>query len=308
MHVALLEGSISSEHEVSLMTAKTIHQALLNLGYKVTVINPDRNISNAIKSLNPDVVFNALHGSFGENGVIPAILEMLEIPYTHSGVLSSAIAMDKIMTKRVAISCGIKTPQYIKMKASDMFDALERNQNPMPSPYVIKTINQGSSIGVYLIIQETDPRPIRSDWIFDDDALIEEYIPGKELSAVVFGDKALGVLELNPKGGFYDYKAKYVDGVTEHIYPANINDEVYRAAMERAELIHDTLGCRTTSRSDFRYNPDLPGLEGLFFLEINTHPGFTDTSIVPDIALKSGYTIEELVQQLIKDARCEIKG
>jgi D-alanine-D-alanine ligase len=307
MHVALLAGGLSREKEVSLMSGTSVYKALLKLGHKITVISPDRDFSNIINKIRPDVVFNALHGSFGEDGVIPGVLEMLGIPYTHSGIMASAIAMNKIMAKRVAVSCGIQTAQYLEMDTDKLFDELEQGKDPMPMPYVIKAISQGSSVGVYLIMDLQSIRPRRAEWEFGPNALVEAYIPGKELSVAVLNDETLGVMELNSKFSFYNYQAKYTDGITEHIYPADIPTEVYQEVMRLSSVIHRAVGCRTISRVDFRFNPAL-GIAGLFFLEINTHPGFTDLSIFNDIAKRRDYSMEDLVQQLLKDARCEVRA
>lgn len=304
-HIVLLVGGVSREREVSQMSGKSVHNALLNLGYKVTVVDPNENLASELIKLRPDIVFNCLHGTFGEDGSIPGLLELLRIPYTHSGVTTSAIAMDKILTKKMAQTCDINTPKYIKIEKSALFTIFEKGEDPMPKPYVIKAVQQGSTIGIYLVIDENSDKPKKAEWTFGEQILIEEYIPGQELSVAVLNDKALGVLELRPKTNFYDYTAKYSDGVTEHIYPAEIPQEIYLEAMKRAEEMHKALGCRTVSRSDFRYN-NIGNADGLFFLEINTHPGFTNLSIVPDMASRHGISFEQIIEQLLKDAKCEI--
>ena len=304
-HIVLLVGGASREREISQISGKSVHNALLNLGCKVTTVDPDENLASKLIKLRPDIVFNCLHGTFGEDGSIPGLLELLRIPYTHSGVTASAIAMDKILTKKMAQTCDINTPKYIKIEKSSLFAMLERVEDPMPKPYVIKALRQGSTIGIYFIIDENSNKPKEEEWTFGEQILIEEYIPGQELSVAVLNDKALGVLELRPKTNFYDYTAKYSDGVTEHIYPAEIPQEVYLEAMKRAEEMHKALGCRTVSRSDFRYN-NIGNAGELFFLEINTHPGFTNLSIVPDIASRHGISFEQIIEQLLKDAKCEI--
>ncbi|WHQ46660.1 MAG: D-alanine--D-alanine ligase [Candidatus Midichloria sp.] len=304
-HIVLLVGGRSREREVSQMSGKSVHNALLNLGYKVTAVDPNENLANELIRLKPDIIFNCLHGTFGEDGSIPGLLELLRIPYTHSGVTASAIAMDKILTKKMALVCNINTPKYIKIEKTALFALLEKGEDPMQKPYVIKSVQQGSTIGIYLIIDENSNKPKKEEWSFGDQVLIEEYIPGQELSVAVLNDKALGVLELRPRTNWYDYTAKYSDGVTEHIYPAEISQEVYLEAMQSAEEMHKTIGCRTVSRSDFRYN-NIGNASGLFFLEINTHPGFTNLSIVPDIASHHGISFEQIIEQLVKDAKCEI--
>ena len=304
-HIVLLVGGPSREREISQMSGKVVHKALLKLGYKVTVIDPNKNLANELIALKPDVVFNCLHGTFGEDGVISGLLELLEIPYTHSGICSSAIAMNKILTKKIALANGIRTPKYLELKATKLFTMLEKGLDPMPKPYVIKAVQQGSTIGIYLIMDDNSIKPTATEWLFGNTVLIEEYIPGQELSATVFNDKAVGVLELKPKNNFYDYHAKYSDEITEHVYPADIPENVYQAILQMSEDMHNVLGCRTISRSDFRYNNKLNGTSGIFFLEINTHPGFTTFSIAPEIASRHGISFEQVIEQLIKDAKCE---
>ena len=305
-HVALLVGGPSREREVSQMSGESVHKALLKLSYRVTVVDPNENLANTLMALKPDVVFNCLHGTFGEDGSIPGLLELLRIPYTHSGICASSVAMNKTLTKKIALAAGIRTPNYLEIKSSELFAMLKNGLDPIPKPYVIKAVQQGSTIGIYLIIDDNSVRPTANEWFFGDTVLVEEYIPGQELSAAVFNNEALGVLELRPKNNFYDYHAKYNDRITKHVYPADIPANIYQIVMQMSEDIHKALGCRTLSRSDFRYNNKLSGTSGVFFLEINTHPGFTTLSIVPDIAYRHGISLEQMVEQLIKDAKCEI--
>lgn len=304
--VALLVGGPSREKDVSIMSGKSVHKALLELGHEVFLIDPQNDFIQVLLEIKPDVVFNCLHGSFGEDGVIQGVLEFLRIPYTHSGVAASAVAMNKVLTKKILSAAHFNTPEYLEMRAEDLFTMLACGKDPMPKPYVIKAIQQGSTIGVYMIIDDSSPKPTPQEWTFGTHLFIEKYIEGHELSVAVFADKALGVLELRPKSGFYDYVSKYSDGMTEHIYPAPIPDDICQQALQVAERIHQTLGCRTLSRSDFRYDPTHSGIGGLFFLEINTHPGFTDLSIVPEIAKYNGISFLEIVKKLLEDATCEI--
>ena len=211
--------------------------------------------------------------------------------------------MDKIVTKNLAFTHNINTPKHIEIKSEDLFDMLEKGVEPINYPYVIKPIDQGSTIGIYFIMDEKSIKPKRADWDFGEKILIEEYIPGQELSILVFRDKSIGVLELKPKSNFYDYESKYIEGLTEHIYPAMIPKDIEEKVMEMALTMHKTIGCRTISRSDFRYDGNR---REVFFLELNTHPGFTELSIVPDIAHHNGISFKKLVEQLIQDARCEI--
>jgi len=305
-HIVLLVGGPSKEREISERSGKSVYDALLNLGYKVTIIDPKETLANDLLTIKPDLVFNCLHGTFGEDGAIPGLLEWLRIPYTHSGIAASAVAMNKVLSKKIALICKVKTPDYLEIDSSDLFKLLKNNQELMQKPYVIKAMQQGSTIGIYLILDKNSRKPKEEEWHFGNGVLVEEYIPGQELSVVVFKDKALGVLELRPKTNFYDYDSKYNEGATEHIYPADIPKNIYLEAMRAAEEVHRAIGCRTLSRSDFRYNSKIGVLEGLFFLEINTHPGFTNLSIVPEIAYHNGFSFEQIVEQLIKDAKCEI--
>lgn len=303
-HIAVLMGGLSPESEVSEMSGKSVIAALKELGEKFTVINPTRNLAEQLRAVNPDVVFNALHGNYGEDGAIPGVLEAMNIPYTHSGILASAIAFNKQMTKDVVSVKGVRTPKAIYLSKEELVKMLESGKEPMARPFVIKPNQQGSSIGVYIVKEDSEFSFDAKSWNYGD-IIVEEYIAGKEISTVVFNDKALGVLELRPTVDFYDFNAKYTDGVTEHIYPAEIPDFAYQQALDFAQIAHRALGCRTMSRSDLRFDP-ARGEEGMFFLEINTHPGFTHLSIVPDIAARHGYQFKDLVVQLLKDAKCEI--
>jgi D-alanine-D-alanine ligase len=303
-HVVVMMGGLSSEREVSLSSGASVIKALNELGYRVTTLDPSYDVAVQLEKLKPDVVFNALHGTYGEDGVIPGILEMMRIPYTHSGVMASAVAFNKSKTKDIIINYGVRVAKGMRIKIDALKDIIASGSDPMPRPYVIKPNQQGSSIGVY-IVHPNDKSPDLSSWNFGDDVVVEEYIPGKELSVAVFADKAIGALELRPRDGFYDYEAKYTDGVTDHIFPADVPASVYKQALESAEKVHNILGCRTMSRSDFRYDPSR-GDEGLYFLEINTHPGFTNLSIVPEIAEKTGTSFKQLVERLLQDATCEI--
>ncbi len=303
-HVAILMGGKSAEREVSFSSGKSIALALKSLGHQVTEVDPDENLSETLRRIKPDVVYNSLHGTYGEDGAIPGMLEILEIPYTHSGVFSSAVGLNKEFTRRFLKSHGIRFAKGEVFKVSEL---LKEGWDPMPRPYVIKPISQGSSVGVY-IIKDGSPSfaamQTSSTWEYGAEALVEEYIPGIEISTAVVGNNAIGTLELRPKSGFYDYEAKYTDGKTDHIYPAELPKAVYEESLKFAETAHRLLGCRTVSRSDMRYNPE-NGL--LYYLEINTHPGFTNLSIVPEIAAKNGINFGELVGMILDDARLDLK-
>jgi len=301
--IAVLAGGPSSEREVSFMSSESVLKTLGNIGYDVTLIDPDQDLVENLKKNNPDIVFNCLHGTYGEDGVIPGILEYLRIPYTHSGVLASANCFNKVKTNEILKNYGVKVPNSIVVGIEDLRSSLTQKNHLMPIPYVIKPIAEGSTVGVYIIENENE-LPDLSDWKYGDQVMLEEYIPGMELTCSVFDDEALVVTELAPKSGFYDYEAKYTDGMVEHILPARVPDAVTKLCMEYSEKAHEIMGARTISRSDFRYNGH--GIHGLYFLEINTHPGFTSLSLVPEAAKYVGLSFEDLCQKLIDDAKLEI--
>jgi D-alanine-D-alanine ligase len=298
IHVAVVMGGLSEEREVSISSGQGIVKYLQQAGYAtITAIDMGNDIADILFKLKPGVVFNALHGGYGENGCLPGILEIMKIPYTHSGVLASAVGIDKIKSRDVFVANGIKcAPGKIITKGGDI------KGDPMPRPYVIKPIDQGSSIGISVVF-EGDNFDIRDyDFGFGDNVLVEKYIPGRELQVVVLNGRALGVMEMRVKGRFYDYAAKYTEGLAEHIYPAEIPEHKYKQAMELAVAAHNVLGCSGVSRAEFRYD-DTDGGDGeLYMLEVNTHPGMTPLSIVPDIAAREGITYDKLLQILIDEA------
>lgn len=306
-HVAVLIGGMSKEREVSQSSGRSVVKALNSLGHKVTEIDPGPNLCEQLSTVKPDVVFNALHGTYGEDGAIPGMLEVMSIPYTHSGVLSSSMAMNKYVTRKVLECNGVRFPEGMLLSIEKLKEMCRQGKDPMPRPYVIKPVNQGSAVGLY-IIKDGDQnfleQQAKHPWDYGLDAIIEKYIPGKELSTPVLNGKALGSLELRPHSGVYDYESKYTDGKTEHIYPADIPEKAYKEALNFAEIAHNTLGCRTMSRSDFRYDPteDL-----VYFLEINTHPGFTELSIYPEVAGHNGISFEQIVQMLLDQATLDIQ-
>ncbi len=306
MRIALLAGGPSRERAVSINSAKFVHMILEDLSHQVFMVDPDKDsLYQKLLELQPDVVFNCLHGSFGEDGCIPGMLEFLGIPYTHSGVLASALAMDKYMSKHIATSIGVPVPGGIKINIEELFSLLALKRDPISKPYVIKPVQQGSTIGISLIIDDKSVYPKREEWDFGKYAIVEEYIAGAELSVPVVGGKALGVLELKPSTGFYNYDAKYTSGITEHIYPAAVPDEITNNAKHYAQMMHEKLQCRTLSRSDFRYDRSSGKL---CFLEINTHPGLTELSILPEVALCNGISMKDIVLLLLREATCEIKA
>lgn len=305
-HVVVLMGGWSSEREVSLTSGKACAKALESRGHKVSLIDAGRDISQQLEELKPDAVFNALHGRWGEDGCVQGVLEVLGIPYTHSGVLASALAMDKPLAKTVMAAHGIALPKGLLVRSNDVFKT-----DPLPRPYVLKAPNEGSSVGVAIVTEGTNySNPIHPStpgpWADYDELLAEEFIPGRELSVAVLDGEALGVLELRPKQGFYDYDAKYTEGLTEHFMPAPIHKDIYTQAMDMAAKAHKALGCRGVSRADLRYD-DSDGEPGrLVMLEVNTQPGMTPLSIVPEIAAHKGISFEDLVERILNTA--EVAG
>ena len=303
-HVVVLKGGLSKEKEVSLKSGEAVIKSLKSLGYKVTEIDPGYDLPAHLIKHKPDVVFNALHGTYGEDGAIPGLLEAMKIPYTHSGVMSSALGFNKQKTKDILYHYGVKSPKGFTTDILTVKHSIESGNELINRPYVIKPLSQGSSVGVYILQEGTEVN--LDDWSYGSEVMVEEYIPGMELTSAVLGDKALAVTELvMNQDGFYDYKAKYTANIVNHIIPARIPDEVYKKAMECAEIAHQVMECRTVSRSDFRYDPS-KGDDGLYFLEINVHPGFTSLSLVPEQAKLNGISFDELVEKLILDARCDI--
>jgi len=301
MRVAVLMGGWSNEREVSLSSGTECARALRESGYDVSEIDVTRDLAALLAALEPrpDAVFNALHGRFGEDGNIQGILNILEIPYTHSGLLASAIAMDKTRSKEVFETEGIPCPEGRVVHVSTL-----RAGHPMEPPYVLKPNDEGSSVGVYIIMPGDNFSP-GNDWPYGEQVLVERYIPGRELTVAVLGDQALGVTELRPHQGFYDYEAKYTDGKTTHLCPAPIPEEIAERATHYAVAAHSALGCRGVSRSDFRYD-DIHGEPGeLYMLELNTQPGMTPLSLVPEQAAHAGISFKELVSWMVENATCD---
>lgn len=298
--VAVLMGGISSEREISLKSGQGVLQTLNEAGYSAFPVDLTHNVSEFVHILhreNPGVVFNALHGRYGEDGCVQGILNLMEIPYTHSGVMASSIAMNKSMTKKVAASVGLQVaPERMVEKkdlmAGDMFDY----------PYVIKPNDDGSSVGVFIVKTPLEYQKMLAEWRFTKPVLMEEYIPGIELSVAVSDLKPMGVVEIVPREGFYDFTNKYAQGGAEHIIPARIPADIYDLVMRQAYELHQALGCRGISRSDFRYDAQN---NRLVFLEINTNPGMTPVSLVPDIAAHCGISYQDLVIWLVEHATCD---
>ena len=300
-HVAVLKGGWSSEREVSLVSGAMCAKALEDAGYRVSQIDVKQDLKALINALEPrpDVVFNALHGRVGEDGTIQAVLNILEIPYTHSGLLASALAMNKPMAKELFTAAGIPCPEGQIVDVGDV-----RKGAAMPPPYVIKPLNEGSSVGVH-IVRDVDNSLPADNWSYGDKVLLERYIPGRELTVAVVNGSPLGVTELRPRQGFYDYKAKYSEGETEHFCPAQIPADTEAEAKDYAARAHNLLGCRGVTRADFRYDDTDANRGCLYLLEINTQPGMTPLSLVPEQAALSGQSFSELVTVMVKAATCD---
>ena len=301
LHVVVLMGGWSNERPVSLMSGEGVAKALESKGHKVTRIDMGRDVALKLAEAKPDVVFNALHGAPGEDGTVQGMLDLMGIPYTHSGLATSVIAIDKELTKQALVPHGIPMPGGRIVQTEELFE-----RDPLPRPYVLKPVNEGSSVGVAIVTEDGNcGNPISRDskgpWQEFAQLLAEPFIRGKELTTAVLGDRALMVTELKPKSGFYDFDAKYTDGMTEHVCPAEIPDEITEACKDLALRAHRILGCRGTSRSDFRWD-DTQGVAGLFLLEVNTQPGMTPLSLVPEQARHMGMDYADLVEAIIAEA------
>ncbi|HZF43987.1 MAG TPA: D-alanine--D-alanine ligase [Sphingomonadaceae bacterium] len=301
MHVAVLMGGWSAEREVSLVSGAGVADAVEALGWRATRVDMDRSVAAAIAEIAPDVVFNALHGTPGEDGAVQGMLDLMDMPYTHSGMATSVIAIDKELTKQALVPHGIRMPEGRIVESHTLF-----YEDPMPRPYVLKPVNEGSSVGVAIVTDVSNyGSPIARDsagpWVDFDRLLAEPFIRGRELTVAVLDGEALAVTELRPKSGFYDYDSKYTDGMTEHVCPAEIPENVAAEAMRMAAEAHRILGCRGVSRSDFRWD-DHGGAERLYLLEINTQPGMTPLSLVPEQARACGIAYPELVRRIVEAA------
>jgi len=305
LHVAVLMGGWANERPVSLMSGKGVADALESRGHRVTRIDMERDVAARIAAAAPDVVFNALHGAPGEDGTVQGMMDLMGVPYTHSGLATSVIAIDKELTKHALVPHGIPMPGGRIVASEELYEG-----DPLARPYVLKPVNEGSSVGVAIVTAESNcGSPIRRDaegpWRQFDRLLAEPYIRGRELTTAVLagpeGPRALGVTELVPKSGFYDFDAKYTDGLTEHVCPARIPPEIERLCLDYALRAHHLLGCRGTSRSDFRWD-DEQGEDGLFLLETNTQPGMTPLSLVPEQARHCGIDYATLVELVVEDA------
>jgi D-alanine-D-alanine ligase len=299
-HVAVLMGGWSAEREVSLRSGKACADAAERTGYRVSRVDVNRDIAAELKALKPDVALNVLHGRPGEDGTLQGVLEVLGIPYSHSGVMSSALAMQKDVAKVVMKAAGVPVPDGRVVSRREAAAS-----HPLPRPYVIKPIAEGSSFGVFIVTEQHQHPPQelnRPDWPYGEQLICERYIPGKELTCAVMGDRALDVIEIVAATRFYDYEAKYAPGGSKHLLPAPISPFVYQEVRRLALKAHHALGCRGVTRADFRYDDRESGTQGLVCLEVNTQPGMTETSLVPELAVHSGLTFDELVRWMVDDA------
>ncbi len=297
-HVAVLMGGWSAEREISMVSGAAVAKSLTDAGLEVTPVDVQRDMGALLTRLypRPDAVFNALHGRFGEDGCVQGLLDILDIPYSHSGLLASALAMDKPMAKRLFAAAGIPVAEHVIAAREEITagDVMER-------PYVVKPLNEGSSVGVHMVL-EGDDEPLFDDtgWPYGDRVMVEKFIPGRELTVAVMGDRALAVTEIITAREFYDYDAKYADGGSRHVLPAEIDGKIADEAMRLAVLAHQTLGCRGVSRADFRLDGN-----DLYLLEINTQPGMTPTSLVPEQAVHAGISFQDLVVWMVDNAECD---
>jgi D-alanine-D-alanine ligase len=299
-HVAVLMGGWSAEREISLRSGQACADAAERGGYRVSRLDVNREVAASLRALKPDVALNVLHGRPGEDGTLQGLLEILGIPYSHSGVLASALAMQKDIAKTVLKAAGVPVPGGVVVSRTEA-----ASRHLLPPPYVIKPVAEGSSVGVFIVREDMKHPPQelnRADWSFGDRVLVEPYIPGKELTCAVMGDKALGVIEIVPTVKFYDYEAKYAPGGSKHLLPAPIAPAVYEEVRRLSLAAHRALGCRGVSRTDFRYDDSLGGAKGLACLEVNTQPGMTEVSLVPELAQHAGIGFEDLVRWMIEDA------
>jgi D-alanine-D-alanine ligase len=300
-HVAVLLGGLSAEREVSLVTGRGFVRALEEMNYRTSAVDMGRDVAEVLARIKPDVVLNALHGRFGEDGCIQGLLEIMGIAYTHSGPRASALAMHKPMAKSVMMAAGIPVPPGVTVGLEEA-----ASRHVMTPPYVIKPACEGSSVGVHIVRPGDNryPSTLRDGWVHGDELVVEQFIAGRELTVGVIGDRALTVTDIVSGAEFYDYDAKYAAGGSRHILPADLPKAVFDRAMDLALEAHRLFGCRGVSRTDFRYDDSMGGVDGLFVLEINTQPGMTPTSLVPEQAAYCGMSFNELVRWMVEDASC----
>jgi D-alanine-D-alanine ligase len=298
MRVAVLKGGMSAEREVSLTSGAAVEKALAVLGHEVIPIDVSSSLAEDLAKAKPDVAFNALHGRYGEDGCVQGVLEIMKIPYTHSGVLASAVAMDKPMAKKIFAAAGLRCAQGIVAHKDELL-----GRDVMPRPYVVKPSNEGSSVGVKLVFQNDNFFFTKENWPYGETVLVERYIPGREITVAVLDGVALGVTEITTKSGFYDYDNKYTAGGSAHICPAPLPKAKYDEVMQMAVVAHQALGCRSLSRSDFRY--DEQGDGQFYILETNTQPGMTPLSLSPELAAYAGISFNELVARILATAQLD---
>ena len=303
-------GGWNSEREVSLNSGEAVYQALIRLGYQAQKIDFSHEIFAQLRLIKPDIVFNALHGQYGEDGRIQGVLDILQIPYTHSGILASAICMDKVLTRKICSTVGVKFPRYeILKKGEDQQN--NKKITAIGKPFVIKPINEGSSVGVEVVLEGDEHDFLNYHWQYGDEIIVEKYLAGQEVQVAIMNGNALGAIEVRPHGLFYDYKCKYTAGMTDYIMPAEITPDQYAEVLDMAQRCHSVIGCSGISRVDFILNNKKAsgsevgsgGDNNFYLLEVNTHPGFTNNSLVPKIAKYVGISFEEIVEFLVKTAR-----
>ncbi len=302
-NVAVLMGGWSSERAVSLVSGDAVARALVEAGYSATAHDIGRDVAALLARLTPrpEVIFNALHGRWGEDGCIQGLLEILGIPYTHSGVLASALAMNKPIAKRLFQDAGIRCAEHVIVHLDDVLA-----RDVMPRPYVIKPLNEGSSVGVHIVREDDDtPALDTASWRFGEQVMVERYIAGREIAVAVMGERALGVTEIRPLSGFYDYDTKYTEGRAEHLVPAPLPPAAYEEALAHALTAHRTLGCRGVTRADMRYDDTLGEPGRVYLLEINTQPGLTPLSLVPELAAHADIGFTDLVSWMVENAACD---
>jgi D-alanine-D-alanine ligase len=303
-HVAVLMGGLSAEREVSLDSGKACADALETAGYQVTTVDAGRDLAEQLRSVKPEVCFNALHGRWGEDGCVQGLLELIGMPYTHSGVLASALAMHKERAKQVLRAAGVPVADGRVVARAQAAKA-----HVLPRPYVLKPVTEGSSVGVFIVREDhTHPPQELNDpgWAYGESLLAERFIPGRELTCAVMGDRTLGVTEIVPAQtlGFYNYESKYAEGGSRHLVPAPVSPNVYELVQKLTLTAHKSLGCRGVSRADFRYDDTAGGSGEVFCLEVNTQPGMTATSLVPELAQHAGLSFADLVSWMVEEASC----
>lgn len=300
-HVAVIMGGWSPERDISLISGEGCAKALEASNYQVSRIDAGRNLVEQLQDVKPDVIFNALHGVGGEDGVVQGVFELLEIPYTHSGVMASALAMDKIQAKKVFAAAGISVAPDMKIFTSNF--SSDFSEHPMTPPYVVKPVNQGSSVGIELVKDATQDIPAilkNSEWPL----MVEAFVPGREFSCAIWQGKPSEVMEIRASNDFYDFDAKYTEGGSTHIVPAEISADIRAAIQAQTLTAHDALGCKGVTRTDFRLDERDDGY-GLIILELNTQPGMTPFSLVPEMVACEGVSYEELVSWMVEDASCQ---